>query len=56
MMTETQILVWNDPDPIEGVDYTITSFQSINDEMALIEYNQGLSEAEVFISEIITKN
>ena len=47
-------LIWNDPDPIEGIDYTIVSFQQINDEIALIQYNQGQSEAEVFLHEIVT--
>jgi hypothetical protein len=47
-------LIWNDPDPIEGIDYNIVSFQQINDEMALIVYNQGKSEAEVFLHEVVT--
>ena len=54
-------LVWNDPDPIEGNDYTIRSISYIDDEMAVIQYGDNtimfdnkpcLSEAEVFISEI----
>ena len=47
-------LIWNDPDYIEGNDYRIVSMEVINDETALIKYNQGLSEAEVFLSEIVT--
>jgi hypothetical protein len=47
-------LIWNDPDPIEGIDYNIVSFQQINDEIALIVYNQGQSEAEVFLHEVVT--
>ena len=56
-----QKLVWNDPDPIEGNDYTIRSISYIDDEMAVIQYGDNtimfdnkpcLSEAEVFISEI----
>ena len=47
-------LIWNDPDYIEGNDYRITSMEVINDEMALIQYNQGQSEAEVFLCEIVT--
>lgn len=49
-------LVWNDPDPIEGNDYTIVSIKELNDEIALIQYNQGLSEAEVFLHEINYSN
>lgn len=48
-----QTLIWNDPDYIEGNDYRIVSMKVINDEIALIQYNQGLSEAEVFLSEIV---
>ena len=47
-------LIWNDPDYIEGNDYRIVSIEVINDEIAFIKYNQGLSEAEVFLSEIVT--
>ena len=55
-MTDTNManLIWNDPDPIEGIDYNIVSLQQINDEIALIQYNQGQSEAEVFLHEIVT--
>lgn len=49
-----QTLIWNDPDPIEGIDYTIVSLQQLNDEMAFIQYNHGLSEAEVYLDEIVT--
>ena len=54
-------LVWNDPDPIDGNDYTIRSISYIDDEMATIQYGDNsimfdsepcFSEAEVFISEI----
>lgn len=69
-MSETEIskafesgstLVWNDPDPIEGNDYTIRSISYIDEEMAVIQYGEKgnfidgievFSEAEVFISEI----
>ena len=47
-------LIWNDPDYIEGNDYRIVSMKLINDELALIQYNQGQSEAEVFLHEIVT--
>lgn len=59
-MTKKQILIaikegkklkWNDPDPIEGNDYTINNVHKINDETALIHYGGG-SEAEVFLNEI----
>jgi hypothetical protein len=52
------LLVWNDPDPIEGNDYTITYIEPLTDDMdkhtpILIQY--GSSEAEVFLHEIIKK-
>lgn len=53
-------VIWNDPDPIEGNDYRVTYIEDIsNDEMAdrftpiLIHYNGGVSEAEVFLHELI---
>lgn len=58
------ILVWNDPDPIDGNDYTISFVEpledieddeDISDYPILIQYNEGMSEAEVFIHEIIKK-
>lgn len=58
-------LVWNDPDPIEGNDYTITFMDEMiekaddleNDELMpiLIEYNNGQSEAQVYLHEILIK-
>ncbi len=46
---------WNDPDPIEGNDYTIKSVETPEeidpDTPILIQYGGG-SEAEVLISEI----
>jgi hypothetical protein len=52
-------LVWNDPDPIEGNDYTISWIEPIsedNDEYTpiLIQYGEG-SEAQVFLHEILKK-
>ena len=53
-------LLWNDPDPIEGNDYTISFLEEIpdNEEMdrttpILIQYNGGGSEAQVFLHELI---
>ena len=43
-------------DPINGNDYKIVSIKELNDEIALIQYNQGLSEAEVFLHEINYSN
>jgi len=53
-------LVWNDPDPIEGNDYTIFSIEEMidgedDDSPLLIQYNNGQSEAQVFLHEIIKK-
>lgn len=60
-------LVWNDPDPIDGNDYTITSIEDLEanclDELEddewdcqpiSIVYNEG-SEAEVYLHEILVK-
>jgi hypothetical protein len=54
-------LVWNDPDPIKGNDYTIswiedgiTSLDKLDP--ILIQYNNGLSEAQVFLHEILLNN
>ena len=52
-------LVWNDPDPIEGNDYTITYIEPLGDindrdSPILIQYGGG-SEAEVFLHEIKIK-
>lgn len=64
-LRENQQLVWNDPDPIEGNDYNICFVETIDaleDELTgielmdcpiLIQYNNGGSEAEVFLHEII---
>jgi hypothetical protein len=52
MTFPTAPLYWHDPDPIEGNDYRVTSLQIISEEMARITYNQGLSEAEVFLREL----
>lgn len=56
-------LVWNDPDPIKGTDYTITYIEpldQIDDDEdprsypILIQY--GGSEAQVYLHEILRKN
>ena len=53
-------LVWNDPDFIEGNDYTISYIEEIDnnfdrDTPILIQYNDGGSEAQVFLHEILIK-
>jgi hypothetical protein len=56
-------LVWNDPDPIDENEYTITFVESlddidddedIRDYPILIQYGVG-SEAEVTVNEILLK-
>jgi hypothetical protein len=55
-------LVWNDPNPIKGNDYTINFIEDIDDEFEediadypiLIQYGGG-SEAQVYLHEIILK-
>ena len=57
-------LVWNDPDPIKGNDYTINFIEEIDDDIEeedivdypiLIQYNDFGSEAQVYLHEIILK-
>ena len=56
---ENKKLKWNDPDPIEGNDYTITYIEDLSeftdedmdDCPVLIQYGGG-SEAEVYLTEI----
>jgi hypothetical protein len=55
---DKKTLVWNDPDPIEGNDYTISWIEEIisdldEDTPILIMYNNNNSEAEVFLHEIL---
>ena len=57
-------LVWNDPDPIKENDYTICFIEDINDiedddiigYPILIQYNNGGSEAQVYLHEILFKS
>jgi hypothetical protein len=59
-IAENKTLVWNDPDPIEGNDYTITFIEDIDEEVfcddypIFIQYGGG-SEAEVYLHEIVLK-
>jgi len=55
-------LYWNDPEPIEGNDYTINFIEDIDPEFdeddfsmypILIQYNDFKSEAQVYLHEII---
>lgn len=54
-----QTIVWNDPSPIEGNDYTVRKIWNVDDETAFIQYGERnseyLSEAEVYISELALK-
>ena len=52
-------LVWNDPDPIPGNDYTITYIEPLVEDIddyspILIQYGKG-SEAQVYLHEILIK-
>lgn len=51
-----QKIVWNDPDPIEGNDYTVQKIWNIGEETAMIQYGgddtECLSEAEVYLTEL----
>lgn len=52
-------LVWNDPEPIVGNDYQVFYLEDIPDEEVgsntpiLIQYNNGGSEAQVFLHELM---
>ncbi len=63
-LAENKQLVWNDPDPIDGNDYTISFIEDIDDDIEdddmvdypiLIQYNDSGSEAQVYLHEIILK-
>jgi hypothetical protein len=57
-------IYWFDPDPIKGNDYRVTHIKDLedyiefNDDQDLIltiQYNSGLSEAEVLLGELDTR-
>ena len=54
-----QKMVWNDPDPIDGNDYTVQKIWNIDEETAIIQYGENnskcLSEAEVYLTELALK-
>jgi hypothetical protein len=63
-IAENKQLVWNDPDPIKGNDYTINFIEDIDEEFndddmvdypILIQYNDFGSEAQVYLHEILVK-
>lgn len=52
------VLVWNDPNPIPGNDYTISYIEELTGDIdehspILIQYNNGGSEAQVYLHEIV---
>lgn len=59
-LKDGKTMIWNDPDPIEGNDYTVQKIWDISDEEATIFYGANGSDkwstAEVFISEISLKD
>ena len=63
-LADNKQLVWNDPDPIKGNDYTINFIEDIDEDIEdedmvdypiLIQYNDFGSEAQVYLHEIILK-
>ena len=52
-------MVWDDPDPIKGNDYTVQEIYITSDETALIHYGSDdqemYSEAEVYLHELSFK-
>lgn len=49
-------VIWNDPEPIIGNDYTIVDIDlediESNIEAITVTYNQGYTEAQVYLHEI----
>lgn len=45
-------LYWNDPDPIKGNDYKIQTLTYVTEDIYLITYNNGHSQAEVYGHEL----
>jgi hypothetical protein len=63
-LVENQKLVWNDPEPIQGNDYTINFIEDLDEDIndddmvdypILIQYNDFGSEAQVYLHEILLK-
>jgi hypothetical protein len=59
-ISDKKTLIWNDPNPIENNDYNISFIEDIDDNIEeydpiLIQYNNGGSEAQVFLHEIIIR-
>jgi DNA (cytosine-5)-methyltransferase 3A len=54
------LIVWNDPEKIDGNDYTVHNIFNIDEETAIIQYGSNeqeyLSEAEVYLSELCIIN
>lgn len=55
-------IVWNNPEPIDGNDYTISHIDYIEESNTwdinlpiLVQYNNGGSESEIFLHEISLK-
>ena len=47
-------IIWNDPEPIKGNDYTITYYDYVDKfSPILILYNGSSSEAEVYLHELM---
>jgi DNA (cytosine-5)-methyltransferase 3A len=51
---KNDLIIWNDPDPQEGCDYTVRKIWDINEDTAMIHYGNAdfCSEAEVYLSEL----
>ena len=55
-------IVWNNPEPIDGNDYTISHIDYIEQSNTwdinlpiIVQYNNGASESEIFLHEISLK-
>lgn len=45
-------LYWNDPDPIQGINYEVTTLKHLQDNIYYITYNNGSSYSEVYAHEL----
>lgn len=51
------LIIWNDPDPIQGCNYTVHKIWNVTNDTAMIHYGEDVnccSEAEVYLSELST--
>lgn len=58
-MKRRDLIVWNDPNPIDGCDYTVHRIWNVTEDTAMIHYGKDIeccSEAQVYLSELSIVN